>query len=439
MENSCEPVATLYWFDQDLRLDDNPALDLAIRGASTLLCLYCHDPAVCDVDTFGTKRQGDLRQRFIEHGLDQLSANLQRHGQALMQVSGPATTILPRLIERYQIQRILRSRHFGHFEVRAWEQLQRAHPSVEFIEAEGYTLFTREQVSGIGTLPQTFSKFRRLVERMSVAAPLQQRPFPPPPSLPEALPQSQANLSALPKVQYQGGEAAAMNHVNDYFASQSPSTYKQTRNELDGWSSSSKMSPWLASGCLSVRRLYQRLKHYEADHGANDSTYWLFFELLWREYFQWYALQHAEKLFLPGGINGAKPDYAFDRGRFDDWCKGETRWPLVNACMQQLNQTGYLSNRARQIVASVLVNELALDWRCGAGYFEKQLIDYDIAANWGNWQYIAGVGADPRGGRHFSIEKQAQQFDADGRYVASWLTSHRRPDRTGSRRGTQEA
>jgi deoxyribodipyrimidine photo-lyase len=439
MENSCEPVATLYWFDQDLRLDDNPALDLAIRGASTLLCLYCHDPAVCDVDTFGTKRQGDLRQRFIEHGLDQLSANLQRHGQALMQVSGPATTILPRLIERYQIQRILRSRHFGHFEVRAWEQLQRAHPSVEFIEAEGYTLFTREQVSGIGTLPQTFSKFRRLVERMSVAAPLQQRPFPPPPSLPEALPQSQANLSALPKVQYQGGEAAAMNHVNDYFASQSPSTYKQTRNELDGWSSSSKMSPWLASGCLSVRRLYQRLKHYEADHGANDSTYWLFFELLWREYFQWYALQHAEKLFLPGGINGAKPDYAFDRGRFDDWCKGETRWPLVNACMQQLNQTGYLSNRARQIVASVLVNELALDWRCGAGYFEKQLIDYDIAANWGNWQYIAGVGADPRGGRHFSIEKQAQQFDADGRYVASWLTSHRRPDRTGSRRGTQDA
>ncbi len=426
MENSREPVTTLYWFNQDLRLDDNPALDLAICGASTLLCLYCHDPAVYDVDTFGTERQGNLRQRFIEHSLDQLSANLQRHDQSLMQVSGPAMTVLPQLVEQYQIQRVVRSRHFGHFERRLWEQLQRAHPSVEFVEAEGYTLFTREQVSGIGTLPQTFSKFRRLVERMPVAAPLEPRPFPPPASLPQSPEPSQADLGALPKLQYQGGEAAAMNHVNDYFTSQSPSTYKQTRNELDGWSSSSKMSPWLASGCLSVRRLYQRLKQYEADHGANDSTYWLFFELLWREYFQWYALQHAQKLFLPGGITGGKPDYAFDRRRFDDWCKGETRWPLVNACMQQLNQTGYLSNRARQIVASVLVNELALDWRCGAGYFEKQLIDYDVAANWGNWQYIAGVGADPRGGRHFSIDKQAQQFDADGRYVASWLTAHGR-------------
>ena len=88
--------------------------------------------------------------------------------------------------------------------------------------------------------------------------------------------------------------------------------------------------------------------------------------------------------------------------------------------MNQLNRTGYLSNRARQIVASALVNELQVDWRYGAAWFEQQLIDYEVGSNWGNWQYIAGVGADPRGGRHFNLEKQAAQFDPDGDYVRRW-------------------
>ena len=88
--------------------------------------------------------------------------------------------------------------------------------------------------------------------------------------------------------------------------------------------------------------------------------------------------------------------------------------------MRQLNETGYMSNRGRQIAASALINELGLDWRCGAAYFEQQLIDYDPASNWGNWQYIAGVGADPRGGRHFSIEKQTALYDPRGEYIARW-------------------
>jgi deoxyribodipyrimidine photo-lyase len=88
--------------------------------------------------------------------------------------------------------------------------------------------------------------------------------------------------------------------------------------------------------------------------------------------------------------------------------------------MKQLNSTGYMSNRGRQIVASCLVNELRLDWRFGAAYFEQQLLDYDVASNWGNWQYIAGVGMDPRGGRHFNIEKQTRQFDPEGAFIREW-------------------
>lgn len=88
--------------------------------------------------------------------------------------------------------------------------------------------------------------------------------------------------------------------------------------------------------------------------------------------------------------------------------------------MKELNATGFITNRSRQIAASCLVNELQLDWRYGAAYFEQQLIDYDVAANWGNWQYIAGVGVDPRGGRHFNLAKQTQQYDPYGEYIAKW-------------------
>jgi deoxyribodipyrimidine photo-lyase len=88
--------------------------------------------------------------------------------------------------------------------------------------------------------------------------------------------------------------------------------------------------------------------------------------------------------------------------------------------MRQLKQTGYLSNRGRQIAASCFVNELGMDWRYGAAWFEHQLTDYDVAVNWGNWQYIAGVGVDPRGGRHFDLDKQAALYDADGAYTAKW-------------------
>jgi len=88
--------------------------------------------------------------------------------------------------------------------------------------------------------------------------------------------------------------------------------------------------------------------------------------------------------------------------------------------MRQLNQTGYMSNRGRQLVASCLIYDLGIDWRYGAAYFESQLLDYDVASNWGNWQYIAGVGADPRGGRHFNLDKQARTYDPEQRFIQTW-------------------
>jgi deoxyribodipyrimidine photo-lyase len=161
---------------------------------------------------------------------------------------------------------------------------------------------------------------------------------------------------------------------------------------------------------------------YEEQEGANDSTYWLFFELLWREYFHWYLVKHQARLFAFSGVKQIPPPTSFNQARFTRWCEGMTDYPIVNACMAQLNQTGYMSNRGRQIVASCLVHELALDWRYGAAYFEQQLIDYDVASNWGNWQYLAGVGADPRGHRRFDLHKQTEIYDPQGTFRQKWLS-----------------
>ena len=174
--------------------------------------------------------------------------------------------------------------------------------------------------------------------------------------------------------------------------------------------------------------LLNRLRQYEREVVANDSTYWIWFELLWREYFYWYADVHRKQLFTFQGISNRKPSTLFDhragkaskQQRLEQWQNGETPYPIVNACMKQLNATGYMSNRGRQIVASAFIHELGLDWRYGATYFEQQLIDYDVASNWGNWQYLAGVGADPRGCRQFNLQKQAQQHDPNNEFIDKW-------------------
>ena len=110
-----------------------------------------------------------------------------------------------------------------------------------------------------------------------------------------------------------------------------------------------------------------------------------------------------------------------NENNFEAWKNSETNQPLINAFMNELKQSGFISNRGRQIVASYFIYELKCDWRYGAAWFEEQLIDYDPCSNWGNWAYIAGVGNDPRGGRIFNIEKQADQFDKDFSYRNKWL------------------
>jgi len=178
----------------------------------------------------------------------------------------------------------------------------------------------------------------------------------------------------------------------------------------------------LALGCLSPKKIYHEIKRYEEQFGANDSTYWLVFELMWRDYFRLVMEKHPKNFFMQNGIqNNVKWNLKHSVLDLENWKNGKTQNDFVNANMLELKYTGFMSNRGRQNVASYLIHDLKLDWRLGAAYFEEMLIDYDVSSNWCNWAYIAGVGNDPRNGRAFNLDKQVKTYDPESKYRKLWL------------------
>uniref|UniRef100_A0A803PB08 Cryptochrome DASH n=1 Tax=Cannabis sativa TaxID=3483 RepID=A0A803PB08_CANSA len=251
---------------------------------------------------------------------------------------------------------------------------------------------------------------------------------PPPPSIgdwgcipsTESLGLSSQDVSKGMK--FVGGESAALSRVYEYFWKKDLlKKYKETRNGMLGPDYSTKFSPWLASGSVSPRLIHEEVKRYEKERLANDSTYWVLFELIWRDYFRFLSVKYGNALFHLGGPRNVEKRWSQDIKLFESWRDGTTGYPIIDANMKELATTGFMSNRGRQIVCSFLVRDMGIDWRMGAEWFETCLLDYDPCSNYGNWTYGAGVGNDPREDRYFSIPKQAQTYDPEGEYAAYWL------------------
>jgi len=408
---------TLLWFTNNLRLDDNPVFDQA-RNSEQLTCLYIQHPRETRTNRFGFKGIGQHRQQFLNQALVSLDTKLQGLNQALEIVSSDYVDALSQMILRDQTEHLVTSRHTGSYEQNALEEIASRFPHLVITVLETHTLFSERQLPfALSELPDSFTPFRKKVEAIEINAPIDE-----PSTLPPRRSDSESKIiiKSLGDNAFNGSEQSAMEHLEAYFSGDLPATYKETRNDLDEWECSTKFSPWLALGVLSPKRIIQRLNTYEDKVVANDSTYWIYFELLWREYFQWYAHKWGNKIFHQTGPFNRKPLTSFYPERMKSWIEGSTPYPIVNAAMRQLKATGYQSNRARQLVASCLVHELGIDWRYGAAYFEEALIDFDLASNWGNWQYLGGVGADPRGHRQFNLAKQTQTYDPEGQFIKRW-------------------
>jgi len=430
----------LYWFEHDLRLADNLPLRQTVAQVDQLHCIYIFNPANFSpkvkkgADLFNRRYMGQHRYRFIRQAIDDLQAQLHTFGQQLHIYYGEPLDIIEQLNTQFNFTHIGKHFHTGVYERNTVSLLRTQYPDKSIINTNSYTLYDIDDLPmSIDNLPDVFSPFRRKVEKFCEAR-LPDNALPA--SFPPVLVADQITPDELPTIQVCdkklfaknetvqrliGGELKAKEQMHYYtYGTQALSEYKETRNGLEGWDFSSKLSPWLAAGCISPRQVAAAITEYETQHGANDSTYWLFFELLWREFFQWQQLKHGKSLYHRNGIQQKSPRGFHNKKVFEDWVNGDTAYPIINACMRQLKYTGFMSNRGRQLVASCFIHELGLDWQYGAAYFEETLIDFDPASNWGNWQYLAGVGSDPRGCRQFNLNKQTQTYDPHGEFIEYW-------------------
>ena len=409
-------MTDIYWFRSDLRVEDNPGLQ-AHCEADRLLCVFFWPR---DIPWCNLKGLGGQRERFLIESLESLAADLAAQGQALQVYTESPGMVLPRLVDQYQAQRIGVSRKPGSYERLDVEDVaQRV--AVPVKQHEGNTLFSAELLRSAMPPLKQFTPFRRGVESLSFIPPSKKVQLPRPPKGVIGSPLAAARVRPDPSFAARGGTKAGKARLYAWMhRERAVSSYKETRNQLGGLFYSSFLSPWLANGSLSVRQVAWELQQFEGTHGQNDSTQHFYSELLWREFFQWRALADDGPLFRASGTAKERKLTTFDPRGFARWCAGATNYPLVNALMHQLVSSGWMSNRGRQIAASCLINEMNVDWRFGAAFFEQQLLDYDVASNYGNWQYIAGVGADPRGGRHFDLAKQTRLYDPDAEFIRQW-------------------
>lgn len=417
----------ILWFRNDQRLGDNPALNAALAAHDEVLPVLIVDPRQHGAGPFGFERSGPFRRRFIREGIADLDAQLRAKGSALHVRVGEPAQVIARLQETWGVEAVHAQQLF------AWEE-QRQEREVAAVahlrlHAPNTLLLPGDLPFALERLPHVFTAFRHKVEKLSPV----REPLPEPQRIPspkewrgralgeDALPHAPIMDDPRAALRFTGGRAAALARLKHYlWDTRALSTYKETRNGLIGAGYSSKLSPWLASGAVSAREVWHAVKRYEAEHGSNESTYWLGFELLWRDFFQFIAAKHGADLFKRAGVARKPAKGNSDARRFAAWCEGRTGQPFIDANMRELAATGWMSNRGRQNVASYLVHDLGLDWRMGAWWFERMLIDYDPCSNWGNWQYVAGVGNDPREGRRFDPERQAGMYDAEGAYRKLW-------------------
>ncbi|KAL0738574.1 hypothetical protein Bca4012_014784 [Brassica carinata] len=426
----------ILWFRNDLRVLDNEALYRAWSSSDTLLPVYCLDPRLfLTTHFFDFPKTGALRGAFLMECLVDLRKNLMKRGLNLLIRSGKPEAILPSLAKDFEAHTV---KHFCSVCLLSVEELQVERlvdqalkgvgngPKLELVW--GSTMYHKDDLPfDVLDLPDIYTQFRKSVEakcriRSSTRIPISLGPTPSVDNWGDVPTLSQLGIEpqeVTRGMRFVGGESAGLGR--DLLK-----VYKETRNGMLGPDYSTKFSPWLAFGCISPRIIYEEVQRYERERVANNSTYWVLFELIWRDYFRFLSIKCGNSLFHLGGPRNVQGRWSQDKKLFESWRDGKTGYPIIDANMKELSTTGFMSNRGRQIVCSFLVRDMGLDWRMGAEWFETCLLDYDPCSNYGNWTYGAGVGNDPREDRYFSIPKQAQSYDPEGEYVAFWVQQLRR-------------
>lgn len=393
-------------FTRDLRLHDNPALDAAVRSAESVVPLFVAE------DRLVTGSQAaPNRVRFLLEALDDLRSSLRTRGGDLVIRRGDAVGEVITLARETGAEGVCCAADVSGFAATRQRRLAAAcaDARLEFTLCPGVTVVPPAELlpSGGGDHYRVFTPYLRAWERAkrrpAAAAPKKVR-------LPDGLKTGDVpDLAARRHGSgtFPGGESAGTQRLDAWLRAGGPGGYADGRNDLAG-DQTSRLSPYLHFGCLSPLQVAEKA-------GLGEFTR----QLAWRDFFHQVTAAFpaiTTRDYRPGRIR-----WRDDRAAFDAWREGRTGVPIVDAGMRQLQQEGWMHNRARMVVASLLCKQLRIDWRLGARHFMDLLADGDIANNYGNWQWSAGTGNDTRPGRVLSPLRQATRFDAAGDYVRRFV------------------
>ena len=421
---------SLVWFRNNMRVEDNSSLTKAINNSENVIGFINIDPKNFIYTKYGFKKTEKYRVKFLLETISDLKSQLNKLNISLIITHKDFGQSINEIINQFEVTSIYTQTEWTRDELKEESFIPE---EINLIKDFDQFLFSPNDVRSLyDNIPRGFSNFRKKCEKyLSVNDTL---------SIPKSL-NSDNKISIdypIPSLsdlgfkdfevhkdsvfRFKGGETNAKNRIRNYFfETRNVSTYKLTRNGLIGEDYSSKFSPWLANGSVSVKYIFKSLKEYEKEVEKNDSTYWLYFELIWRDFFKYVSMQHKDKFFNKDGIYGEDKEWSDDQDILLNWINGKTNEPFVNANMIELSQTGFMSNRGRQNVSNYLTKELKIDWRIGAEYFESMLIDYDVHSNYGNWLYNAGIGNDSMPFRKFNPKLQSERYDPDKSYEKIWL------------------
>ncbi len=399
---------TVFWFRRDLRLEDNTGLYYALQQEEQVLPLFIFDKSILDK----LEEKDDARVEFIDDQVLRLKAQLEEKGSSLLVKYGDPIEIYQNLLKEYHIHAVYTNRDYEPYARHRDEAVENllGKKEVPFLSFKDQVIFEPgEIVNASGEFYKVFTPFSRVwlskfndtkIEPLTYfhwKNLVQVSPFPKP-SLtdigfsqsPTRIPPQQVNETVI-------------------------SDYDKTR-DFPSKKGTSRLGIHLRFGTISIRKL--------AILGSElNGTY--LNELIWREFYMmilYFAPQVVDKAFKP----------AYDRipwrnneKEFKAWCEGRTGYPIVDAGMRELNETGYMHNRVRMITASFLTKHLLIDWRWGEAYFAKKLLDYELASNNGGWQWAAGSGTDAQPYfRVFNPALQAEKFDKDFRYIKKWIPEY---------------
>ena len=423
---------SIVWFTNNLRTKDNNLLKSASDNSDFIIGVYCIDFCASDTTYYGFKKTNKFRAKFLLQTLNSLKKELNKLNIPLIILYEDYKNKFISTINEFKVTSIYVQKEWTRDEIIKIDSIKKIiSNNVKFNEIYDQFLYDPSNIPfSFKNIPDVFTKFRKELEKKGEIIPLvniNKKPKPLTvkndlkiPSL-EELGYKDFEVDKRTAFPFEGGEINAIERLNEYlFKTKLIGNYKNTRNGLVGKNYSSKFSPWLANGSLSARQIFKNVKDFEINFFSNQSTYWMIFELIWRDFFKYVSLKYKNKIFKLNGILDIEYNWSTNKKYIDQWINGKTANDFVNANMIELKSTGWMSNRGRQNVASYFAKNMKMDWRIGASYFESMLIDYDVHSNYGNWIYISGVGNDPRD-RFFNLKRQAEIYDGDRKFRKKWL------------------